>query len=167
MAVVNAQARAALSTINFVESVGFDENGTCIYATFDYNVTNSTTGEINENTISVPFLTIVPIPFLRVQEVTVNFNAKISSVTSASTTSNTTSSVVGSLSAHVGGFSASMTASYSNQVSEANSNTEQREFSMSIYVHASQAELPAGTAKLLSILEEAIMISLRSANGVN
>ena len=67
MAVVNAQANAALTTINFIQAVGFDVNGSCIYSTFQYNVTNATTGAVQTNSISVPFLTIVPIPFLRVR----------------------------------------------------------------------------------------------------
>ena len=67
MAVVNAQAYAALTTIEFVKAVGFDSNGSAIYADFDYNVTNATTGVVQTNSISVPFLTIVPIPFLRVR----------------------------------------------------------------------------------------------------
>ena len=65
-AVIDAQAQAAISTVEFINAVGFDENRNAINVQFSYNVTNITTGEQYENTISVPFLTIVPIPFIRV-----------------------------------------------------------------------------------------------------
>ncbi len=65
-AVINAQAQAALSTVAFINAVGFDENRKPINVAFSYNVTNITTGQVYENSITVPFLTIVPIPFIRV-----------------------------------------------------------------------------------------------------
>ena len=65
-AIINAQAAAAISTVQFINAVGFDANRNAINVKFSYNVTNSTTGVRTENTISVPFLTIVPIPFIRV-----------------------------------------------------------------------------------------------------
>lgn len=67
VAVVNAQAAAAMNTVDFVNSVGFDENGTAITVEFSYNTTNSTSGETITNVIEVPFLTIVPIPYIRVR----------------------------------------------------------------------------------------------------
>jgi hypothetical protein len=66
MAAVNAQAQAALTTLNFVKSVGFDDNGDAIYVEFVFNRTNATTGSVEENRIEVPILTILPVPYLRV-----------------------------------------------------------------------------------------------------
>ncbi len=66
MACVNAQAQAALTTLNFVKSVGFDDSGEAIYVQFVFNRTNGTTGDVEENKIDVPMLTILPIPYLRV-----------------------------------------------------------------------------------------------------
>ncbi len=65
-AIIDAQAAAAISTVEFINAVGFDEDRNAINVKFSYNVTNTTTGEQIENTISVPFLTIIPIPFIRV-----------------------------------------------------------------------------------------------------
>jgi hypothetical protein len=65
-AVIKAQAQAALTTASFIKSVGIDENNTVINVAFNYNITNSTTGQRQENTLLVPFLSIIPIPFLRV-----------------------------------------------------------------------------------------------------
>ena len=48
--------------------------------------------------------------------------------------------------------------SVSTKTSRTFSNTEQREFSMEIYVRAEQEQMPAGMAKVLGILEEAITV---------
>jgi hypothetical protein len=66
MAVVRAQAAAAQTTMQYIRAVGFDDEGKAINVVFTYNITNSTTGNRQENSIAVPFLTIVPIPFLQV-----------------------------------------------------------------------------------------------------
>jgi hypothetical protein len=66
-AVVDAQAKAGFSTINFIREVGFDANNEVINIAFNYNTTNTTTGARQENTINVPLLTVVPIPYLRVR----------------------------------------------------------------------------------------------------
>lgn len=65
-AVVKAQAAAAMTSVEFIQAVGFDDNGSAIQVSFTYNSTNATTGAVQTNSLSVPFLTIVPIPFLRV-----------------------------------------------------------------------------------------------------
>ena len=66
-AVINAQSAAAITTVSFINSVGFDENRNAIMVNFYYNVTNTTTGELQQNGLSVPFLTIVPVPYIRVR----------------------------------------------------------------------------------------------------
>ena len=109
VAVVNAQAQAAMSTVNFIKEVGFkkedseqDAGGDTstkepIYVTFKYPkelspfvpaqpATDSTPAvpaqpavyETQE--LQVPILTMLPIPYIRIDETTVDFNAKINSV---------------------------------------------------------------------------------------
>ena len=90
----------------------------------------------------------------------IEFNAKISSVTASETSSDTKIGVDASVSASFMGFSASVKTSYSSQKTEKNSNSEQREFSMRVFVKAVQEEIPAGLKKILDILEQAILISL-------
>ena len=104
---------------------------------------------------------------MQISECSITFNAKISSVTTASTTSNSTVDLAAKAGGTYAGVTASLSASFSAQETKANSNSEQREFSMNIYVHASQAPLPAGTAKLLSILEEAVIISIKQQAGLD
>ena len=52
-------------------------------------------------------------------------------------------------------------ASFSHQQTQKNSNTEQREYSMRVYVQAVQDDMPAGMKKILDVLEQAILITLK------
>jgi hypothetical protein len=102
-----------------------------------------------------------PLQHSQIEECTIDFNAKITSVTKSSSDIAMQQSLTTSAS---GGFifgSASMTASFSAQQRFKNSNEENREFSMHVYVRAKQTEMPAGMAKILGVLEEAILITLR------
>jgi Protein of unknown function (DUF2589) len=65
-AIIKAQAMAAQSTADFIKSVGLDENNNVVNVDFDYEVLNATTGEKYTNTLTVPLLTIIPIPFIKV-----------------------------------------------------------------------------------------------------
>ncbi len=66
MAVIDAQSAAALTTMDFIRNVGFDENGDARNVSFIYDRLNSTSGEIESKTLTVPLLTIIPIPYIRV-----------------------------------------------------------------------------------------------------
>jgi hypothetical protein len=65
-AAVNAQAKSSLSTLAFVKTVGFDDNGNARTVDFRYETTNATTGVRQETTLRIPTLAIVPIPFIQV-----------------------------------------------------------------------------------------------------
>jgi hypothetical protein len=67
-AVVEAQAKAALHTVEFISKVGFDNSSNLVTVDFYYNTVNATTGSRIENVIQVPLLTIMPIPFLQVRD---------------------------------------------------------------------------------------------------
>lgn len=55
-----------MTTIGYIQNVGFDENGSALMVAFTYNSVNKT-GGTQRNTITVPLLTIIPIPFIRVR----------------------------------------------------------------------------------------------------
>lgn len=65
-AVIIAQAQAAMATVNFIKTIGFDDNNQSVNVQFSYSAINATTGQLTENTLSVPLLSIVPIPYIRV-----------------------------------------------------------------------------------------------------
>ena len=66
MAVVRAQAKSAQTSVNYIKTVGFDSNNFTRNVDFAYTTQNATTGKTQQNVLSVPFLTLVPIPFIRV-----------------------------------------------------------------------------------------------------
>jgi hypothetical protein len=87
----------------------------------------------------------------------IEFNAKISSVTSSSRERSSSASVGVSVRGGWGPVSVGISASYSSQSQAKFSNEEKREYSMRILVKARQAPIPAGLSRILDILEAAIM----------
>jgi hypothetical protein len=189
VAVINAQAQAAMSTVNFIKEVGFkktseeeDAGGDTtteepIYVTFKYpkelspyqpaipadpSATPPVTGSpavpavYETQELKVPILTILPIPFIRIDLTTVDFNAKINSVEYRKT--NTRLKVDASLEAKAGWLwgSAKLKVSTSFQRTTQQGNTVNRTYSLAIHVKAVQDEMPAGMEKMLGILEGAI-----------
>ena len=112
-----------------------------------------------EMKISVPILTMLPIPFIKVDIITIDFNAKITSTDT--TTSSSDVSVSGTVNARYGVKVAAV--SFSGTVAYKKSTTSgssvERTYSMAIHVQASQDEMPAGMEKLLSLLEGAMIAS--------
>ena len=100
--------------------------------------------------------TILPIPFIRIDETTVDFNAKINSVEYRKT--NTALKVNASLEAKAGWLwgSAKLKVSTSYQRTTQQGSSVNRTYSMAVHVKAVQDEMPAGMEKMLSILEGAI-----------
>jgi hypothetical protein len=106
--------------------------------------------------LKVPILTILPIPFIRIDLATVDFNAKINSVEYRKT--NTDLKVAASLEAKAGWLwgSAKLKVSTSFQRTTQQGNSVNRTYSLAIHVKAVQDEMPAGMEKMLGILEGAI-----------
>jgi hypothetical protein len=109
-----------------------------------------------EMKIEVPILTILPIPFIRVEEATIDFNAKINSIETQSQSSDL--AIGGSLEVKQRwpGGSAKLNVSCSYQKKTASGSSVERTYSMHIYVKASQDEMPAGMERLLGVLEGAM-----------
>lgn len=107
--------------------------------------------------IEVPILTMLPIPFIRIDETTVDFNAKINSVESRNV--ETEFGVKGDLTVKQrwpsGSAKLNVSASYKRK-SQQGFNIE-KTYSMAVHVRAVQDEMPAGMEKLLGILENAIV----------
>jgi hypothetical protein len=106
--------------------------------------------------LKVPILTILPIPFIRIDLATVDFNAKINSVEYRKT--NTDLKVATSLEAKAGWLwgSAKLKVSTSFQRTTQQGNSVNRTYSLAVHVKAVQDEMPAGMEKMLGILEGAI-----------
>jgi hypothetical protein len=113
----------------------------------------------------VPLLTIVPIPYIRIDDMTIQFKANISASAEQESTDTSSSStnVGGSASVRfgIGPFfrgNANFNANYSSKKdSTATQNSKYSvEYTMDVYVHAVQDALPAGMSKVLNMLNENI-----------
>lgn len=69
-AVVIAQGAAASTTLNFIRTVGFNSANQTVNVGFQYQAYNATTGQINSYSLTVPLLTLMPIPYIRVRDST-------------------------------------------------------------------------------------------------
>ena len=162
-AVIRAQTQAANTSVDFIKQVGFskneDGNEEPTMITFEYmkNVENAQgEEEAKPFQLSVPFLTMLPIPFIRIEETTIDFNAKITSMQYRKSMSSHDLSAALSAKAGWGPFSAKLKTSYSFKKKNQSGSETNRTYSMAIHVRAVQDELPAGTERLLGILESAI-----------
>jgi hypothetical protein len=169
-AVIKAQAQSAQTSVDFIKSVGFNapdakENpGKPTMVTFEYvkiiETKDVATGAITPTptpmTLTVPILTMLPIPFIRVEEVTIDFNAKINSVVESTTASSSELNASLAVKGGWGPVSAELKCSYSSKKSSSATEKTERTYSLAIHVRAVQDELPAGMEKLLGILENSI-----------
>jgi hypothetical protein len=175
--VVRAQAQSAQTSVDFIKSVGFNapnaatDPGKPTMVTFEYDKpieTKDASGKITVTSspfkLTVPILTMLPIPFIRVEEVTIDFNAKINSVTESTTTSSSDLSASLGVKGGWGPVSAELKCSYSNKKSTSGTDKTERTYSLVIHVRAVQDELPAGMEKLLGILENSIKEVPKSAS---
>lgn len=182
-AVIKAQAQSAMTTVNFIKQVGFKppstdqaaggdtETADPIYVSFKYpkelspyvpadNTTSPPTPAQDAvyatHELKVPILTILPIPFIRIDLTTIDFNAKIDSVEYQKT--DTSLKVDASLEASAGFIygSAKLKVSTSYQRTTQQGSSVNRTYSMAIHIKAVQDEMPAGMERILGILESAI-----------
>ncbi len=168
-AVVRAQAQSAQTSVDFIKSVGFNapdakvDPGKPTMVTFEYDKIfenkdkdGNITTEIKPMKLTVPILTMLPIPFIRVEDVTIDFNAKINSVVESTTASSSELNASLEVKGGWGPVSAELKCSYSNKKSTSSTDKTERTYSLVIHVQAMQDELPAGMEKLLNVLENNI-----------
>jgi len=154
-AIIEAQARAAISTVNFIKEVAFDKDGKVVTVDFRYNRKDDE-GQDQEYTLTVPFLTMLPIPYITVVNTLIEFNAKITSINETTSESNFSQEVDASASGRYWFVSAKVTSKTAYQKKSATSEKEERTFDMKVRVEAKNEDMPAGTERLLTILENSI-----------
>lgn len=115
----------------------------------------NTTNEFidQETTIKVPFLTMLTIPALRIEEINIDFNAKLTSVETRNVSSEFGASVEASGKLWKVRFKAS--ASYKRSTSST-TNIE-KTYNLGVRVRAVNDELPAGLDRVLTMLESGIV----------
>ena len=185
-AAINAQSQAAKETVSFIKEVGFKpkakeeeedfdlllptdtdegygnaEMGDVRNVTFKYEKKEANE-EVKTAKLVVPILTIVPIPFLRIDEMNIDFMAKISEMIQRKdvkqSVSNYASNFSGSYRSWWSPYRAGFSASYSSRHSSTHASASRysSEMTMNVNVRAVQDEMPAGMSKVLGILEDII-----------
>ncbi|TDQ17513.1 uncharacterized protein DUF2589 [Algoriphagus boseongensis] len=185
IAAIQAQALAAKSTVNFIKEVGFksapeeqdgnqdEDMGDVRNVTFKYKrktaggSTNSNEPGEEEVSLTVPILTIVPIPYIRIEEMTIQFTANITEQQEYKSASASSGSVATdtSMNFKAGGFLSPVKFNLNAKISTKNnwsSSTSNKvntstQYTIDIQVKAVQDEMPAGLAKVLNIMESAIL----------
>ena len=174
-ACVEAQAQAACATANFIQSVGLcakktktkqegaethEEQYEAVTVEFSFMRGG------NEVIVKVPLLTIVPIPYFAISTVDINFKANISASSSSvsETSSSDTIDAGGEAKGRIGWgpfkLDASMKANYSSKKDSKATQSSQYsvEYTMDVAVKAGQDSMPAGMAKVLEILSNAMSV---------
>jgi hypothetical protein len=177
-AAIKAQAMAAKTTIDFIKEVGLKEDttGTSVddnkgyearYVEFKFDRvleerTEPATADgqptvkhsIVPSKLTVPLLSIVPIPFIRINDMTIDFEYKISDVQTSEST--TEKNVTAEVKAKAWFASTTIKGSYTNK----NTNKRQTDTSstLRITVNALQDVMPEGLSRVLDILHESTKV---------
>lgn len=160
-ACIEAQTLATQSTLNFINEVGLTEKDgekQIVNVTFEY-IKNG-----RYYKMIVPLLTIVPIPYLSIKDISINFKASISASSSKSNTTSDSFSfsagmkVKGGFHAGIAYGSMEMSASVSSK-KDSKATQESKysvEYTMDVSVRAGQEDMPAGMSRVLEMLNESI-----------
>lgn len=161
-ACIDAQKQAALSSVSFINEVGLTEdsdgNKKAVYVSFEYRKQGRLV------TLTIPLLTLVPIPYIGIKDIEIAFKASISASSSTQDTERKSLETGFEIGAE-GGFNigfahakASMKASVSSKKDSSATRDSKYsvEYTMDVSVRAGQEDMPAGTAKILEILNESI-----------
>lgn len=103
--------------------------------------------------LEVPILTMLPIPYLRIEDVTIDFNAKIDSVEYQKIDTSLAIGAKLEVKQRWTGGSAKLNVSVAYKRNTQQGESVQRTYSMAVHIKAVQDEMPAGMQKVLDILE--------------
>jgi hypothetical protein len=166
-AAIKAQHDASMSQVNFIKEVGFEEGVAeggakkLKYVDFTYTKSVPSTAENSDSVIksevklSVPLLSMLTIPALRIDEMTIDFNAKLNSVE----TQSIASEFQGSASISAKFWKVKFNASASYKKTNSSTSTTEKTYTLGVHVKAVNDELPAGLSKIMDMLEDAIVAS--------
>src|SRR5215470_12367502 len=167
-AIIKAQSLAANATATFINQVGLlppdtpGGNATARTVDFSFKRLKPPADDKSQPTqetvkLTVPLLTIVPVPFIRIQEATIDFECKVSSSTLDTTQHNL--GVEASASGGFWGVHFSVKASYSFQ--STHKDQVDKTATLKVHVKAVQDDMPGGLKKMLEILETAVVDGLK------
>lgn len=113
--------------------------------------------------LEVPILTMLPIPYLRIEDVTIDFNAKIDSIEYQKIDTSLEVKAALEVKQRWTGGSAKLNVSVAYKRNTQQGESVQRTYSMAVHIKAVQDEMPAGMQKVLDILESNMRSTTASA----
>jgi len=156
-AVIEAQATAAKTTIDFINEVGFvTVNGvkTVRMTSFSYQKEDNNT--LKNFTINVPFILMMPVPYIEISDLEVNLNVQLTSVDTSTASNSFGYAASSGINYNWGGGRVAYQAGVSVKSMSAQTGTVQRDYGLTIRMSAGQSDLPKGALKILDLLETSI-----------
>lgn len=165
-ACIEAQAMAAQTSWQFIQEVGLNTDPNtgqkeAVNVSFQF----MQNGHIVQ--LNVPLLTIVPIPYIAIHDIDINFKANISASSSSVSEQSSSSALDVGAEASIGAkwgpfhMDAKMKANYSSK-KDSKATQESKysvEYTMDVAVKAGQDSMPAGLAKVLELLGNTLDVS--------
>lgn len=164
---IKAQSMAATHTLDFVEKIGFkSENGRRVVNMIDFvygqgktiNAGSMKGGFSDDTKLSIPMLTMLPIPFIRLDELKIHFDFKIDSIQENKSSSSSGTSVEMS---SFWGLGPTVSGSYNT--AQENLDSTKRTTNMVIDVRAVQDKMPSGLQNILDIFNEMVTTQANKA----
>ena len=170
-AAIKAQALAARTTVDFIQSVGLQKNqaGELVAQIVDFKFDRTLEEtqpplvpggpavknfRIVPSKLEVPLLSIVPIPFIRITDMSIDFEYKIHDIETSSHEDEL--NVQMKAKASYWFVSAEVSGSYTNK--NANKRETDRSTSLRINVNAAQDNIPEGLARVLDMMHDQLKV---------
>lgn len=170
-AAIKAQAMAANTTVDFIKQVGLKKdkdgelNAQIVDFKFDRTLEEKQPGanagdpaitnyRIVPSKLSVPLLSIVPVPFIRIDDMSIDFEYKIHDV--ETTEHAEEGNIQGKVEVNYFAVKAELSGGYSNKTN--NKRETDQSVTMRINVRASQDSIPEGLSRVLDMMHEQLKV---------
>lgn len=153
-AVAESQIKLAETSYNYMMKIGFEDSGKTRLVEFDLNrPAEGVGGYQNVKThVQAPFLGLVPIPSLLVEDTTIEFQMEVSSTSTESSSVNTEASTSANAKYGFLGFGGNVTVSGKVTSARENTRSTNQSAKYQVRVYARQQEPTEGLARLMDIL---------------
>ncbi|WKE64079.1 DUF2589 domain-containing protein [Gallaecimonas kandeliae] len=162
-AACNSQIMLAKATSDFISQVGFDDNKKVRMVDFAFSKPEQISkadGSVEivktDYNLSVPFISIISVPTLQVDNVDVSFNMEVKSSYSESNKSDRAAAFSASGGGSIGPFKVSVKVSGSISSSSQSQRASDNSAKYAVRVTAKQTGTPEGLSRVMDILQQTI-----------
>jgi hypothetical protein len=160
VAAANANKTMVMTNANFIQEVGLlkDSEGKITGANmvdFAYKMQDKE-GKVQDMSISVPLLAIVPLPALKVEEAEVTFSMQVNSSTEDTSETESEAGFEGSASYNAGIFKASVKVHGKTSAKSSHTRKSDNSAKYDVHVIARDNGIPEGLSRVLDIIHDAV-----------